>query len=177
MEKAIETLIPEIRLIQDNALRQKTVEVWQEAIKQGGWSPEDLQKIPFTLLIPGTKINLIDHVRAVTQCALRLAEVITEFYSGEVKINRDILLAGALLHDVGKLLEISRQEDRFIKSRAGELLRHPFSGAALAARFDLPLEIIHIIAGHSKEGDSWKRTVEGIIIHHADFVNFDILKG
>jgi hypothetical protein len=66
MEKAIETLLPEIRLIQDEFLRAKTIEVWKEAIKQGGWSPEDLQKIPFTLLIPGTKINLIDHVRAVS---------------------------------------------------------------------------------------------------------------
>ncbi len=77
---------------------------------------------------------------------------------------------------MGKLLEISFQEGKFVKSRSGELVRHPFSGAALAARFDLPLEIIHIIAAHSKEGDSWGRTIEGIIIHHADFVNFDVLK-
>lgn len=176
MAKKIETLLPEINLIQDDSLRQKTIDVWLEAIRQSGWSYNDLEKIPFTLLIPETKINLIDHVRAVTQCALRLAEVMINFYPEEVKINRDILLAGALLHDVGKLLEISFQEGKFVKTRSGELLRHPFSGAALAARFDLPLEIIHIIAGHSKEGDSWKRTIEGIIINHADFVNFDVLK-
>lgn len=176
MEKKIENLLPEINLIQDNSLRQKTIEVWLEAMRQSGWSHEDLEKIPFTLLIPETKISLIDHVRAVTQCTLRLAEVMTNFYGSKVKINRDILLAGAILHDVGKLLEISFQEGKFVKSRSGELLRHPFSGAALAARFDLPLEVIHIIAGHSKEGDSWKRNIEGIIIHYADFVNFDVLK-
>lgn len=176
MEKEIESLIPEINLIQDDSLRQKTIDVWMEAMRQTGWNYDDLEKIPFTLLIPETKINLIDHVRAVTQCALRLAEVMINFYAEEVKINRDILLAGALLHDVGKLLEISFQEDKFVKTRSGELLRHPFSGAALAARYDLPLEVIHIIAGHSKEGDSWKRTIEGIIIHHADFVNFDVLQ-
>lgn len=176
MEMKIESFLPEINLIQDDSLRQKTIEVWMEAMKQSGWRAGDLEKIPFTLLLPGTKINLIDHVRAVTQCALRLAEVMTNFYAEAVKINLDILLAGAILHDVGKLLEISFQEGQFVKSRSGDLLRHPFSGAALAARFDLPLEIIHIIAGHSKEGDSWKRTIEGIIIHHADFVNFDVLK-
>lgn len=177
MEKKIEVLLPEINLIQNDSLRQKTIEVWLEALRQSGWNFDDLEKIPFTLLIPGTKINLIDHVRAVTQCALRLAEVLTNFYGQEVKINRDILLAGAILHDVGKLLEIGFEGGKFVKSRSGELLRHPFSGAALAARFDLPLEIIHIIAGHSKEGESWKRTLEGIIIHHADFVNFEVLKG
>lgn len=176
MEKKIETLLPEINLIRDDSLRQKTIEVWLEAIRQSGWNYDELEKIPFTLLIPGTRINLIDHVRAVTQCALRLAEVMTNFYAEEIKINHDILLAGAILHDVGKLLEISFQEGKFVKSRSGELVRHPFSGAALAARFDLPLEIIHIIAAHSKEGDSWGRTIEGIIIHHADFVNFDVLK-
>ena len=33
-----------------------------------------------------------------------------------------------------------------------------------------------MIAYHSKEGDLGKRTVEAIIIHHADFVNFEPLK-
>ncbi|MCX7975388.1 MAG: HD domain-containing protein [Candidatus Aminicenantes bacterium] len=176
MTEEFEVLFPEINLIEDEVLRQKTISVWLEALKQGGWSLEDLKRLPFTLLIPGTKINLLTHVRAVTQCALRLAEVIQANYGQEVKLNKDILIAGALLHDVGKVLEFENKEGKFVKSRVGELVRHPFAGAALASRFDLPLEIIHIIAGHSKEGDSWKRTIEGIIIHHADFVNFDTLK-
>ncbi len=176
MEKKLLALLPEINLIQDAELRQKTMAVWLEALKEGGWSVDDLEQIPFTLVIPGTKISLITHVRAVTLCCLRLAEIIDEFYPAEVKISRDLLLAGAILHDVGKLQEIERADGKFIKSRSGELLRHPFSGALLASRFNLSAEIIHIIAGHSKEGDGWKRTVEAIIIHHADFVNFDIFK-
>ncbi len=174
-KESIEALLPEISLIKDEELRQKTIEIWWEAIKEGGWRVADLERIPFTLLISGTEINLITHVRAVTLCSLRLAETIEHFYPGVISVNRDILLAGAILHDVGKLLEIQEKDGKFIRSHSGKLLRHPISGATLASRFGLPPEIIHIIAGHSKEGDSWKRTLEAIIIHHADFVNFDIL--
>jgi hypothetical protein len=63
-----------------------------------------------------------------------------------------------------------------VKSREGELLRHPISGAAFAFAHGLPQEVVHIIAAHSKEGDGTQRTIEAIIVNHADFVNFDVLK-
>ena len=49
-------------------------------------------------------------------------------------------------------------------------------GAAFASQFDIPQEILHIIAAHSKEGDGARRTVEAIIVNHADFINFEALK-
>ena len=58
----------------------------------------------------------------------------------------------------------------------GKVVRHPFSGVAIAARFGLPPEVQHIIGTHSKEGDLGKRTVESIIVHHADFVSFEPFK-
>lgn len=176
MRKKLEALFPEINLIEKVDLREKTIAVWTEALEVSGWSVEDLEKIPFTLLVPNTEVSLATHVRAVTLCSLRLAEILETNYPNQVRIDRDILVCGALLHDVGKLFEIKRQSGKYLKSREGELLRHPISGAALAARFSLPIEVLHIIAGHSKEGDNWKRTAEAIIIHHADFVNFDVLK-
>ena len=63
-----------------------------------------------------------------------------------------------------------------MKSREGKLLRHPISGAAFAFKYDIPQEVLHIIAAHSKEGDGVRRTVEAVIVNHADFVNFDALK-
>ena len=56
-------------------------------------------------------------------------------YGKRVAINRDHLLAGAILHDVGKLFEYRREAGKFVKSREGELLRHPISGAAFAGGF------------------------------------------
>jgi len=35
---------------------------------------------------------------------------------------------------------------------------------------------MHIIASHSWEGDRSKRTPEAIIVHHADFTNFEQFK-
>ena len=88
----------------------------------------------------------------------------------------DILIAGAILIDIGKLLEYQILEGKLTTSDAGKILRHPFSGVAIADRFDLPPEVLHIIATHSKEGDLGKRTVESIIVHHADFVSFEPFK-
>ncbi len=56
------------------------------------------------------------------------------------------------------------------------MLRHPFSGVGLCFKHELPDEVMHIVAAHSKEGDHVQRTIECIIFHHADFIDFDIAK-
>jgi putative nucleotidyltransferase with HDIG domain len=177
MEKKIMSLIPEFQEIQEKNLQQKTIQVWIEAIREGGWQLEDLFQMPFTLLIENTDVNIIVHTRAVTRTSMQIADVLKDEYKDRITINRDYLLAGAILHDIGKLFEYSQEGDRFVKSEKGKLLRHPISGAAFCQGFDIPSEIIHIIAAHSKEGDGCRRTVEAFIVHHADFVNFDVLKG
>lgn len=167
--------MPEFQFIRDESLREKTISIWEQAVRVGGWSTEDLLDMPFTLLIPNTQVNLITHTRAVTLCAMNIAKVLIKEYGDKVKINQDFLLSGALLHDVGKLFEYTREKGQFVKSEQGKLLRHPISGAAFAAKYDVPDEIIHIIASHSKEGDGARATVEAVIVNHADFVNFDAL--
>jgi len=176
MKKKLLSLLPEFQLFKDSLLKNKTIRVWEQALKEGGWTIENLLEMPFTLLIPDTSVNIIKHTRAVTRCAMKIADVLLEEYKGKVSINKDFLLAGSLLHDIGKLFEYERKSGRFQKSKAGKLLRHPISGAAFANKFEIPQEILHIIAAHSKEGDGQRRTVEAIIVNHADFVNFDVLK-
>ena len=170
-------LIPEIKLIKDETLRGKVAAVWADAIELGGWKAQDLDSIPFTLLIPDCKFSLLHHTRAVTRTAVSIAENLTENYGDAVPIDMDILLAGSVLHDVGKVLEYVREGGAVVKSPDGKLLRHPFSGQGLAYKHGLPFEVLHMIAYHSKEGDLGKRTTEAIIIHHADFVNFEPLRG
>jgi putative nucleotidyltransferase with HDIG domain len=176
MKKKLLSLMPEFQLIRDAELREKTLRVWEEAIKKGNWDISDLLEMPFTLLIEKTPINIITHTRAVTLCSLKIAEVLLDEYKGKVKINRDFLLSGSLLHDVGKLFEYQKQKGVYKKSEEGQLLRHPISGAAFSYKFDLPQAVLHIIACHSKEGDGARKTVEAIIVNHADFVNFETLK-
>jgi putative nucleotidyltransferase with HDIG domain len=91
-------------------------------------------------------------------------------------LNLDYLIAGALLHDVGKLLEFVKIDDKFMKSVYGKKFRHPVSGAKLAKELGLPDEVILIIHAHSYEGDKLKRSTEAVIVNHSDFIDFDIKK-
>ena len=177
MKSEIINLFPEINQIKDEDLKKKVILVWEEAIMKGGWKVKDLEKVPFTLFIPDCKTNLIEHTRAVTVTALEVAKVISNFYKEKIKIDFDLLVAGGILHDVGKLLEYAKDQDKVIKSKTGKLLRHPFSGASLAYKHRLPDEVIHIIATCAKEGDGGYRSIEAMIIHHSDFINFESLGG
>jgi len=115
----------------------------------------------------------MNHKRTCVQLAVEMAKIMQKNFGDEIKIDMDTLVAGAILIDVGKLVEYEIVGGKLSTSKAGQLVRHPFSGLAIADRFGLSPEIQHIIGTHSKEGDLGKRTVESIIIHHADFVSFD----
>jgi len=81
-----------------------------------------------------------------------------------------------LLHDIGKLVEYKEEKGKFIQSNLGKLVRHPISGVGLCYSQGIPEEVMHIIASHSWEGDRSRRTSEAIIVHHADFINFEQFK-
>jgi putative nucleotidyltransferase with HDIG domain len=174
-EKLLE-IIPEFNSIQDEKLRAKSVGAMEDAMQLGGWTIDDLDEIPFTLLIPDCPVSFLTHTRTVTQVAIKTAELMKETYARFYNIDMDLLICGAILHDMGKLLEYRRDDGVYRKSKSGTLLRHPFSGAGLATKHDLPEEVVHIIATHAKEGDGGYRTPESVIVHHADFINFEPLR-
>jgi putative nucleotidyltransferase with HDIG domain len=173
MRERLLKLVPEFDLIQDADLREKCLKTWEAAMEESGWTPDDLAQMPFTLLINPCPASYIDHVRAVTLTAIQAAEVFAQIYGDRVPVNMDLLIAGGLLHDIGKLLEYENRDDGMtVQTYAGKLLRHPFTGMELAARFGLPAEVQHIIATHAGEGDKVNRTTEATLVNHADFMNF-----
>ncbi|MCK4496037.1 MAG: HD domain-containing protein [Candidatus Aminicenantes bacterium] len=174
-EKINKLFSQQLEKIKDPDLREKVVEIWVNAAKKAGWQPHELEKIPFTLLTQTKGINLIEHTIAVTEGALGLANAIKENYKEmPFEINFDWLIAGGLLHDVGKLLEIEKTEEgKYQKSYQGKCARHPISGAILVAQAGLPKEIINIVACHAKEGEGRPKRVETVLIHQADFAVFD----
>lgn len=176
MREELLKLLPEINWIEEEDLREKVISTWIEALERGGWKPEDMKKIPFTLLLEGVGISFLDHTRAVTQMAKAICDIAKEIYGEKMPLNRDYLIAGALLHDVGKLMEYEIKDGKYVQTKIGKTLRHPFIGAALAYLNGLPPEVAHIIAFHSHEGDHVKRIPEAIIVNKADFVNFDTIK-
>ena len=176
MNNQILEIWPEINWIKDKGLRTKTIDAWAYAIEQSPLEPKDLEEIPFSLLIKDCKISFLNHKRTCVQLAVDIAKKMIDNFGDEIKVDMDILISGAILIDVGKLLEYKITDGKLATSDYGKVVRHPFSGVAIAARFDLPPEVQHIIGTHSKEGDLGKRTVESIIVHHADFVSFEPFK-
>lgn len=168
-------LMPEFDLIQDKELREKTLRVWENTLKIRNMQPEDLLRMPFTLLIQPCPANFVEHMRGVVQVSYQTGLALKKVYGEKMSINMDFLLSGALLHDVGKILEYIEKDGEFVKSYEGKFVRHPFSGVGLAYREGIPDEILHIIAVHAGEGNGRWRSTEGIIVHHADFINFEPL--
>ncbi len=176
MKDLVIRLLPEIADIRDKETQEKVVACWDEAIQFRGWTEELLRNIPFTLLAENVKITFIDHVRAVCRMCIAVDDVLNEMHgSNKTPINRDYLIAGALLADVGKLLEFEIVNGKPIKSSYGKHIRHPFSGVGLAFKHGLPSEVMHIIATHSKEGTGERRSPESILFHHCDFIDFDLV--
>ena len=144
MQQAVAKLWPEIQWIEDRKLRDQVTLTWVKALERSPLKPDDLNRIPFTLLVPNCPITFMEHKRCVVHIARQSAEAMQEFMGRALSINLDTVIAGAILADVGKLLEYELGRDG--KS--------------------------HIIAAHAAEGDLVKRTTEAYIVHHADFVAF-----
>ena len=117
--------------------------------------------------------GLLEHTVSVAG----LCESMTQQYP---RINRDLLTTAALLHDIGKIEELSY--DRVIDySDAGRFLGHVLLGVTFVSEQitqigEFPQEkaqlLLHAIASHHGELEwgSPKRpkTLEALIIHHVD---------
>ena len=165
-------------LIENAELREKVVEAWVTGCERGGWeSVKQLSDMPFTLLTECHGINFIEHTVAVTLGAWALARAQIDAYAAvPYPIDFDRLVAGGLLHDIGKLLEIEPDgEGGYRKSRNGMCARHPISGAILVAKAGFDDELVNTVACHAKEGEGRPQVVETVFIHQADFATFNPL--
>jgi putative nucleotidyltransferase with HDIG domain len=174
MNALVKKLWPELGWINDSSLREKTAKTWEIALERSVLKASDLDNIPFTLLCgPDLKVSFMAHKRCVVHIARASGEKMNEFFSVQLPVNMDILISGAILADVGKLLEYEIDKDgKAVQGKYGQYLRHPFSGVSLAEECGIPPEVCHIIAAHAQEGDLVKRTTEAYIVHHADFMTF-----
>jgi len=172
LSRAVEKLWPELEWITNRDLREKVIATWVRAFELSPLKPGDLDHIPFTLLVRDCPATFMEHKRCVVHIARRSAESMIEFLGRALKIDLDTVIAGAILADVGKLLEYEMVDGKARQSQRGDFLRHPFTGVALAMECGVPETVCHIIAAHAAEGDLVKRTTEAIIVHHADFMSY-----
>ncbi len=172
MRDAVKELWPELEWIEDDDLRGRVADTWARALELSPLTPDDLRRIPFTLLAPDCPVSFMEHKRCVVHVARRAAEAMNEFMGHALPVDMDTVIAGAILADVGKLLEYEKVDGKAKQSQRGAFLRHPFTGVALAIEAGVPDRVCHIIAAHADEGNLVKRTVEAYVVHHADFMTF-----
>lgn len=158
--------LPELELISDPALREKVVEAFVLGWHLGGW--ERWEEATFWLSWVRKEETGIEFVRSTARMVLAVAAVMEEV-SGAT-IQRDYLLAGALLRDVGKFLEKAPRGQGKLSSH---LLRHPFTGVHIALTVGLPLEVAHIIATSGPEGMFAHRSPEATIVAHVELLAAD----
>lgn len=176
MQKELVNLIPEFSAIEDDDLRQRVMDVWTEAMEIGGWTVNDLRELPYTLLVEDVDITFPLHVSVVCRLCIAMESVLKDAYGERYEISHDTLIAGALLADVGKLIEFRKVDGDYQWASMYQYLRHPFTGVGLCFKHEIPEAVMHVVATHSWEGDKFKRRPESIIFHHADFTDFDLTK-
>jgi putative nucleotidyltransferase with HDIG domain len=128
----------------------------------GAGNPGDFE------LVRGTQV---DHIRAVARIATSLADDFKAHFP-ETVIDRDVVLAGALIHDVGKAYEfdpVNLQRWAADPSSAGQpALRHSVFGAHICLTVGLREELAHIALGHSREGQHIGLSLECMFVRLAD---------
>ena len=172
--KKIIELFPLFMEIKDEDLRVKSLEAMRLAMEQGGWDESNIQLCPVTINWENCDISWIEHVNDVTEMCLAQFNGLEKYYRRHgVAFSRDVVVAGALLHDIGKLTEFTEKDGVVGHGKDYELMRHPLSGALIAAKADLPNVLIHLIATHSFEGDKSYQTHESKFVRTIDMFVFE----
>jgi putative nucleotidyltransferase with HDIG domain len=163
---------PEIALIPDDDLRTKAVEAWSYALCCSNFQritdlpPEGNPGAP--VLRAGTQA---DHLRGVVRYTKVIAEEFATAYP-QVSIDWDVLLAGAVCHDVGKPYEFdpaNRVRWAAAPAESGApTFRHSVFGMHVCLMVGLPEEVAHIAVAHSFEGQYGGVSAECTIIRQAD---------
>lgn len=165
-EHAVRTAFPELEAIDDDELRTGVIDAWVTTMAEA--DVDGLAGVPW---FPPTQRELglddeylVDHVRDVTACAVALAETLLE--RRPIDLSVDLVVAGALVHDVSKLLEF----DGMDATAVGELLGHPYYGVHVVARANLPVELAHVLLAHTRRTAIEPATIEAAVVRRADEV-------
>jgi len=179
MRRQVQEELPEVAQIADADLRAKTIEAWALALAQSSFkSIRDIPPAGNPDTNEAKRGNQTDHLRGVTRLAIGIAKEMCAAYP-ELEINMDVIVAGGLVHDVGKAWEfdpVRRAEWKKSQKRFGRpSIRHPAYGAHICLTVGLPEEVAHIAMAHSGEGELLVRSLECMIVHQADYTFWNTL--
>jgi len=164
--------MPEIGWISSEDLRRKVLDAWSAAVASAGLSRiGDMKPSGNYDTKPLRNGTQADHIRSVARLAVKIAAEMDELFPDFI-YDRDLLIAGSLCHDIGKVWEFDPENIARWKADPGKTgypsLRHPGYGIHICLTADLPEEVAHMAAGHSAEGELLTRSRENTILRWAD---------
>ena len=118
--------------------------------------------------------GLVEHTLSVVKLCMSLCDVVEEQYGG--RVDRDLVLAGAVLHDIMKVYCYEETGGGgFRTSEFGGLVDHLSLMIAEMYRRGLPLDLVHVVAGHHGDaGPTKPKTLEALIVSVADQADSDL---
>jgi len=165
-KKALMEELPSISKIGNDALRDLVIEVWVRFWRESPYS--DISEAPnFTRELSCGDETLVRHTNAVVNMSEAAAREFQQVYG--VSFNYDNLLAGAVLHDVDKLVLYGRQGNSVELTELGRKVTHGEYGAMVARQIDLPEPVANIIASHSiVKRETLPATIEAVLVSYCD---------
>jgi 7,8-dihydroneopterin 2',3'-cyclic phosphate phosphodiesterase len=171
----MEKLVELAGLIADDGLREKVLAFLRDP-------PTDLDQpaLPVGVCPAGAyqhhsyRGGLVEHTVSVVRLCGSLCDVVEEQYGG--RVDRDLVLAGAILHDIMKVYCYEETGGGgFRTSEFGGLVDHLSLMIAEMYRRGLPIDLVHVIAGHHGDaGPTKPKTLEALIVSVADQADSDL---
>ncbi len=171
-KESISALFPVLESVSSKALKDKIVACWLRAFSESPW--ERIADCPFNPHFPD--VSLVDHVNCVAALAMSAADTLTAYNKG-LSFDRDRLIAGVLLHDVSKLVEIERRKDGSVGfAPLTRKMPHATYGAIIAMAEGLPADIANMILSHTTLTGARPDSPEAVLLHYLDYGMADVLR-
>lgn len=175
VEQMIEFMSSKIDQIDDNQIKQLCTLLWTGSLKDA------LVHYPAGMYVHhGYVSGLLEHYFEM----IVLSETMCNLFP---EMNPDILLAGILFHDIGKLEEYAYQGASIITTKEGQLIGHITQGTLLLEEYcrkidnfsdDIKNQIMHIVLSHHGElqygSPVLPKTVEAIAVCNLDAMSSKI---
>lgn len=175
----IRALFPEVELIEDPDLREGVIDIWLDLARETDW--ERFEDIPKNLK-EEKHMTLIGHVQGVTRMALAMADIAKRLHG--IEVDRDLLIASCILHDISKPLESAPDPGGPPTGASvppgkitefGEKIQHGVYGAHKIWEKGLPkaLELAHLVITHTRTSNTRSGSYEAALLFYADWADSD----
>lgn len=167
----IKQSFPIILKIGDAALQDAVIRCWVRIWEESNW--KDLNDCPFTPPFP--EISLVQHINCVGELVLAAADIV-EKHNPALKLDRNYLITGVLLHDLSKMVEIEKGPAGVTWGSLLKLMPHSSYGAFIALAEGLPPRVANIILSHTRMTGTLPASPEATLLHYLDYGLADVLR-